>query len=167
MCLAYSKMRDLPSKNSRKKTGTFVPIMNQKHNRIAKELPDFYLPDVRKRLSPAALIGFFKMVEIWSICDDDVRQLLAVSDAQEMRRMRNNWENIQLERDTLMRISYLLGIFKAINILHGEKLADQWVSLPNENVIFGGQSPLRYMIDGGLPAMRTVRQLLDAQSVGN
>ena len=33
-----------------------------------------------------------------------------------------------LDQDKLTRISYLVGIFKALNILHGEDLADQWVS---------------------------------------
>ena len=31
--------------------------------------------------------------------------------------------------DTMLRISYLIGIFKALNILHGKALADRWVSL--------------------------------------
>ncbi len=45
-----------------------------------------------------------------------------------------------LEADKLFRISYLMGIFKALNILHGQPLADEWVRLPNTNRIFGGAS---------------------------
>lgn len=141
--------------------------MNQERERAARELPDFDLPDVRNRLSPAALTGFFRIAEIWFISDDDARQLLGVSDIEQMMRMKNNRKGLQLDRDTLMRISYLLGIFKALNILHGKKLADQWVRLPNKNAIFGGQSPLQFMIEGGLLAMQTVRRLLDARCAGN
>ena len=66
----------------------------------------------------------------------------------------------------MTRLSYLVGIFKALNILYGERLADEWVSLPNDNVVFGGRTPLSYMIAGGVPAMQTVRRLLDARRGG-
>ena len=35
--------------------------------------------------------------------------------------------------------------------------------LPNSNRIFGGDTPLAYMVSGGVPAMQTVRRLLDAR----
>ena len=71
-----------------------------------------------------------------------------------------------LDTDRLVRISYLIGIFKALNILYCKKLADAWMQLPNTNRIFGGQTPLAYMMKGGLPAMQTVRRLLDARRGG-
>jgi hypothetical protein len=104
------------------------------------------------------------MIEIWTITNEDVLLLLGSQDEQILRR---NPEDVQLDRDTLMGVSYLTGIFKALNILYSQRLADQWISLPNTNVIFGGQSPLHFMIDGGLPAMQIVRGLLDARCTGN
>jgi hypothetical protein len=71
-----------------------------------------------------------------------------------------------LDADTLLRVSYLVGIFKALHVLHGEALADRWVRLPNTNPIFGGDPPLAYMRRGGIPAMQTVRRLLDARRGG-
>jgi hypothetical protein len=71
-----------------------------------------------------------------------------------------------LDADRLLRISYLIGIFKALNILHSKKLADAWVRLPNSNRIFAGQTPLAYMMKGGVPAMQMVRRLLDARRGG-
>lgn len=71
-----------------------------------------------------------------------------------------------LDADALTRASYLVGIFKALNILYSEKLADAWIQRPNSNRIFGGQTPLAYMVKGGLPAMQTVRRLLDARRGG-
>jgi hypothetical protein len=71
-----------------------------------------------------------------------------------------------LDTDRLLRISYLVGIFKALNVLYSEKLADAWIQLPNANRIFGGQTPLAHMMKGGLPAMQTVRRLLDARRGG-
>ena len=71
-----------------------------------------------------------------------------------------------LDADTLTRLSYLVGIFKALNILYSATLADAWIQRPNSNRIFGGQTPLAYMIKGGLPAMQVVRRLLDARRGG-
>jgi hypothetical protein len=65
-----------------------------------------------------------------------------------------------------MRISFLTGIFKALNILYSGKLADRWVQLPNSNPVFAGETPLKYMVKGGLPALMRVRQLLDARRGG-
>jgi hypothetical protein len=74
--------------------------------------------------------------------------------------------NRVLDPDRLTRFSYLIGIFKALGILYDEELADAWVQRPNTNLIFGGATPLAYMIRGGLPAMQTVRRLLDARRAG-
>jgi hypothetical protein len=66
----------------------------------------------------------------------------------------------------MLRISYLIGIFKALNILHSKALADRWITLPNRNPIFRGIAPLEYMIRGGIPAIQLVRRLLDARRGG-
>ena len=40
------------------------------------------------------------------------------------------------------------------------------VQLPNSNPVFAGETPLKYMVKGGLPALMRVRQLLDARRGG-
>jgi RES domain-containing protein len=51
-----------------------------------------------------------------------------------------------------VRISYLIGIFKSLNILYSQRLADRWMQLPNTNPIFAGRTPLDYILRGGTPA---------------
>ena len=68
-----------------------------------------------------------------------------------------------LSTDELFRISYLIDIFKALNTLHGQSLADRWVRLPNSNRIFNGLAPLEYVKKGGQFAMEIVRELLEAR----
>jgi uncharacterized protein (DUF2384 family) len=116
----------------------------------------------RERLSESALKAFFKLIEHWGIRDEDARFLLGGISNGPYYTWKKDPDRV-LEADTLTRISYLIGIFKALNILYGQKLADEWVSLPNTNRIFGGSSPLEYMKRGGIPAMHTVRRLLDAR----
>ena len=127
--------------------------------------PDLAAKEERERLSPAALRGFFAIMARWGVRDQEARALLGGVSNGPFYEMKRNPERV-LETDRLTRISYLTGIFKALNILHGRPLADEWVHLPNSNPIFAGGTPLAYMIRGGLPAMQTVRRLLDARRAG-
>lgn len=119
----------------------------------------------RERMSPAAIRTFFNIMDRWQVRDEDARQLLGGVSNGPYYEMKKNADRV-LETDRLMRVSYLIGIFKALNILYSESLADRWIQLANSNRIFGGQTPLAYMMKGGLPAMQNVRRLLDARRGG-
>jgi hypothetical protein len=120
---------------------------------------------VQQRLSPSAIRGFLELASLWKLRDQAARRLLGgVSNGAFYNLKRRPSKT--LDEDKLTRISLLLGIFKALNILYSKKLADAWVQLPNSNPMFGGEAPLSYLLKGGLPAMMRVRQLLDARSGG-
>ena len=119
----------------------------------------------RTRLSPSAIRAFFNIVARWEIRDEDAKALLGGISNGPYYEMKKDPDRV-LDTDRLLRVSYLIGIFKALNILHSKKLADAWIGLPNSNRVFAGQTPLDYMIKGGLPAMQTVRRLLDARRGG-
>jgi hypothetical protein len=119
----------------------------------------------RERLSPSAVRAFFNIMGRWDVRDEDARTLLGGISNGPFYEMKKKPDRV-LDTDRLQRISYLVGIFKALNILYSEKLADAWIGLPNSNRIFAGLTPLAYMIKGGLPAMQTVRRLLDARRGG-
>src|SRR5690606_2900288 len=127
--------------------------------------PDLGLRAERERLSAPALKAFFNIMARWKVRDEDARALLGGVSNGPFYEMKRNPDRV-LDADRLTRISYLIGIFKALHILHSPALADQWVKLPNRNVIFGGRTPLDYMLRGGVPAMLTVRRLLDARRAG-
>jgi hypothetical protein len=128
----------------------------------AAPLPDLASRGERERLSSPALKAFFNIMTRWQVRDEDARALLGGVTNGPYYEWKKHPDRV-LETDRLTRISYLIGIFKALQILHGRPLADEWVQLPNRNPIFAGRSPLAFMIRGGLPAMQTVRRLLDAR----
>src|ERR1700687_4304243 len=118
----------------------------------------------RTRLSPAAIKGLLRIATHWKLRDDDTRGLLGGISSGSFYTLKNRAKT--LDEDQLTRISLLIGIYKALNILYGQKLADAWITLPNTNPMFGGDSPLNYVTKGGIPALLRVRQLLDARRGG-
>ena len=116
----------------------------------------------RERLSPSGLKAFFRIMERWRVRDELAKALLGGVTNGPFYEMKKNYERV-LDPDTLTRISYLIGIYKALHVLFGKKLADDWISLPNANVIFSGGSALDYMVRGGIPAMQIVRRLVDGR----
>ena len=119
----------------------------------------------RTRLSPAAIKGLLRIARHWKLRDDDTRALLGGISSGSFYALKNRSAKI-LDEDRLTRISLLIGIYKALNILYGENLANAWIGLPNTNPMFGGNSPLNYVKKGGIPAFLRVRQLLDARRSG-
>ena len=128
-------------------------------------LVDLGSREERARLSPAALKAFFRLAARWKLRDEDARALLGGVSNGPFYEMKRSPDRL-LDTDRLTRISYLIGIFKALGVLYSEPLADAWIRRPNTNPVFGGLTPLAYMIQGGLPAMQSVRRLLDARRAG-
>jgi hypothetical protein len=128
-------------------------------------LVDLTARQERERLSQSAIGAFFNIMDRWSVRDEDARALLGGMSNGPFYELKKHRRRV-LDADRLTRISYLVGIFKALNILYSEGLADAWVGLTNSNRIFGGRTPLDFMCRGGLPAMQTVRRLLDARRGG-
>ena len=120
---------------------------------------------VRDRLSGPALRAFFNIMRRWQVKDEDARALLGGVTNGPYYQMKRDPDR-RLDTDRLTRVSLLVGIFKALHVLYSESLADRWVQLPNTNRIFGGSTPLEYMMRGGVPAIYTVRRLVDARRAG-
>ena len=67
-----------------------------------------------------------------------------------------------LPRDTLERLSNLLGIWKSLQILLPDAAAaDAWLRRPNAAAPFGGRSALQRMLAGNVSDLHLVRRYLD------
>ena len=68
---------------------------------------------------------------------------------------------VRVPMDTLRRIGYVAGIYKALELLYSDPhLADDWIKRPNR--AFGGQTPLQRMRAGDVTDLAAVRAYLDA-----
>ncbi len=114
-------------------------------------------------LGGPALRSFFKIADAWSLSEREQMKLLGL----ESRSTLQSWKAgrvAKISADTLERISYMLGIFKAINILLPDHdRADAWMRAPNTAPLFGGRSALDRMTSGLVSDLFLVRQYLDAQ----
>lgn len=125
----------------------------------------------RSDLGDAALRAFFGIAERWGLDTDEQRRLLGDPPEARFRRWRLHRQadakRDEPGRDTLERISYLLGIYKDLQILFPEpERADAWVRRPNRAAPFGGHSALERMLSGHVVDLYEVRRYLDAQRGG-
>lgn len=112
-----------------------------------------------------ALRAFFNIAQVWELTEEEQLIILGQPDQATFDAWRRE-EVSFLERDTLERISYVLGIFKAINtLLPDKRIAAEWMRKPNSAGIFGGASAVDLMTAGNVSDLFLVRQYLDAESL--
>ena len=114
------------------------------------------------RLAGPALRTFFRVAEAWQLSTDEARTLLGDPPRSTFFAWKKSGAG-PLARDTLERISYVLGIYKALQILLPEPVAaDAWVRKPNAAPLFAGKPALERMLSGNVADLYVVRQYLDA-----
>jgi hypothetical protein len=108
----------------------------------------------------AALRGFFAIMLAWSVSAEDARALLGAPAERTFYAWRSGTA-VRVPMDTLRRIGYVAGIYKALEILYADPhLANGWIKRPNR--AFGGQAPLQRMRAGDVTDLAAVRSYLDA-----
>jgi hypothetical protein len=118
-------------------------------------------------LSAAGLRAFFNIARDWALNTDEQMVLLGAPGRSTFFKWKSAPESADLKRDTLERLSYLLGIYKALQILLPDTAAaDAWVKKPNSAPGFGGRSALERMLGGNVADLLVVRQYLDARRGG-
>ena len=130
-----------------------------------RKIPDLADGPTRARLSTPAITAFFSIVEKWQLRNEAAMALLGGASHGRYFELKKNRKGL-LSQDELTRISLLIGIFKALNILFGQRLANEWPTRPNSNFMFGDAPPLQFMTRGGVPGMIGVRRLLDSRRGG-
>ena len=120
----------------------------------------------RRGLSGPALRTFFRIAQLWCLSVEEQMTLLGLSARSTYFKWKKN-PGVVLSRDTLERISYITGIYKALQVLlPDETAADDWVKRPNTAPPFGGRSALERMMSGQVVDLYVVRQYLDAERGG-
>jgi hypothetical protein len=113
-------------------------------------------------LSGPALRTFFRIAEAWNLSNEEQMTLLCAE-----RSTYDKWKRERhglLPKDTLERISYILGIYKTLHILlPNDQAADTWIRRSNTALVFGGKSALDRMLSGQASDLYAVHQYLAFQ----
>jgi hypothetical protein len=117
-------------------------------------------------MARVGLNAFFAIAEAWGLKDEEKRVLLGRPSKATFYRWKSGAAG-HPSPDTLERVSYILGIYRALQILFKDAgLADGWVRRPNLASPFGGRSALDRMLSGHVADLFVVRRYLDAERGG-
>jgi hypothetical protein len=115
-------------------------------------------------IAKSALRTFFNIAEAWKLTTDEAMTLLGLDSRSTFFKWKKQPELAKLNPDKLERLSYIFGIYKALQILLPKpEAADQWIKRPNSAGLFQGQSALDRMLKGRVIDLYVVRQYLDGQ----
>ena len=116
-----------------------------------------------REAAQALLRTYFNIADAWKLSSKEAMALLGLRS----RSTYHVWKGGKagpLSPDTLERISYVLGIYKALQmLLPSDEAADAWIRKPNAAPLFGGKSALDRMLSGNVADLYEVRRYLDAQ----
>ena len=120
-------------------------------------------PEIRKRMSGPAIRTFLNIAKKWELTVHEQSGLLGWPAASTYHKYKAGYVGT-LTFDTLIRLSLVLGIYKDLHVLYPDpELANRWMRLPNANSLFGGGTPLEFVINNGVDGLYKVRRLLDAR----
>jgi uncharacterized protein (DUF2384 family) len=123
-------------------------------------------PAVSKDVSLPALRTAFRIFDAWGLANKEQIKLLGDPPRSTFYRWKQG-ENVTLSQDTLERLSYIFGIYSALQVLLPKpEAADEWIKKPNTAPLFGGRSALERMLSGQVADLYLVRHYLDAQRGG-
>ncbi len=119
-----------------------------------------------REVSAPALRTVCRILAAWGLGNKEQIKLLGSPPKSTFYRWKQA-ENVVLSRDTLERLSYIFGIYSALQVLLPRPAAaDAWLRKPNAAPLFGGRSALERMLSGQVADLYIVRQYLDAQRGG-
>ena len=127
------------------------------------EMQDAARSATQIQMAAAGLRAFQRVATLWQLSIAEQLNLLGLQSKSTYFKWRKD-ASARLPRDTLERLSYLLGIYKALQVLFPDPAAaDAWLRRPNSAAPFGGGSALDRMLSGQVADLYFVRQYLDAQ----
>ena len=129
-----------------------------------KEPRTEYLPT--EKISGGALRTLFRIADAWQLNTKELMKLLGNPPRSTFYKWKQG-ETVALPHDVLERISYVFGIYSALQVLLPKpEAADAWIKKSNAAPLFGGKSALDRMLSGQVADLYVVRQYLDAQRGG-
>ena len=117
--------------------------------------------DSNDAMIDAGIRAFVRLADAWALKNNAAAGILDVEPRTWTRMKGGTWSG-RLTQDQTLRLSAIIGLYKGLHLYFSDPLADRWFALPNSGPPFMGQSPLEYVLKGGLPALIATRSYVDA-----
>jgi len=109
----------------------------------------------------AGIKAYVRISDLWHLKNNAAAEILDVEPRTWTRMKGGRWTG-KLTQDQTLRLSAIIGLYKGLHLYFSDKLADQWFLLPNSGPPFMGRAPINYVGKGGLPALISTRNYVDA-----
>lgn len=117
-----------------------------------------------KKIAAVALQAFFSLSQKWNLSDSEQCTLLGSPSQASFDSWKTQLTADYLSPDTLDRISYLIGIYKTLNILlPSSEAVNEWIHKNNTAPLFEGGTALNKMLSGDIEDLSAIRRYLYAQ----
>ncbi|MGE3320020.1 MAG: antitoxin Xre/MbcA/ParS toxin-binding domain-containing protein [Candidatus Berkiella sp.] len=120
-----------------------------------------------EKIARAAFQAFLSITKKWQLNRKQQTTLLGQIPNSTYHLWKNKTEKREkftIPKDTLERISYILGIYKALHILlPSEKAANSWIHKSNDAPLFNHQTALDKMLAGNVVDLADIRRYLDTE----
>jgi len=108
-----------------------------------------------------ALKAFNNIANEWQLSLSEAAALADMPDSTWKRARKPDYQGV-LTKDQMLRLSALIGIYKALKLYFEEPIDTTWITRPNDGPLFRGRRPVDTLIENGLPHFLQVRNYLDA-----
>ncbi|MBV1796582.1 antitoxin Xre-like helix-turn-helix domain-containing protein [Siccirubricoccus sp. G192] len=124
----------------------------------------------RRRLSGSAIRVFGNIADLWRLTERERLLVLGLPSRSAYRgwvRAGRAGTGLTLSLDTLLRISLVIGIHKALATLHTTPdKAVEWLRGAHRGAVFGGAPPMALITNGTQAGLMTVWHFLGAAQTG-
>lgn len=91
---------------------------------------------------------FFNIARLWKLTPEQEATILGLSNQEILTSLRDATYLDHIDEQTIIRISYVLGIYKQLNILLPTPAnADSWLGRPNTEEFFNGKTGLDFLLN--------------------
>ena len=111
-------------------------------------------------MAAVALKAFGRIVAEWGLQAGEAAALADMSEST-WKRARGGAFAGQLTKDQMLRLSAIIGIYKALKLYFDDPVARHWMVLANHGPLFSGARPVDTLVEDGLPQFLAVRTYLD------
>ena len=126
-----------------------------------------FTKDKRKEAAGPLIKAVLQIFGRWKLSNAQQQTLLGLHNEGTFYNWKKSPDSATLTNDLLERTSYILGIWRSLQILiPEERISDSWITSANSSIAFNGQSPLERMLGGQVVDLAHVRQYLDSERGG-